>query len=74
MASEIGIKEEKIELENEKEATGMGYEYDSLMTDLIEEEGRDPKEQCASVEPFNHSLSEESYTSEAGPSGLQVVR
>ncbi|XP_045112832.1 chorion transcription factor Cf2-like isoform X2 [Portunus trituberculatus] len=72
VASEIGIKEEKIDLENEKEAADMGYEYDSLMTDLIGEEGGGPKEHSASMEPFNHSLNEESYSSEAGPSGLQV--
>lgn len=73
VVSESGIKEEKIEMENEKDSTDMGYEYDSLMTDLIGDGGH-IKEPSAQQEPFNHSLNEESYSAEAGPSGLQVVR
>ncbi|KAK8375506.1 hypothetical protein O3P69_008383 [Scylla paramamosain] len=72
VASGSVIKEEKIELENEKETADIGYEYDCLMTDLIGDGGGDTKEHGASMEPFNHSLNEESFSAEAGPSGLQV--
>ena len=74
MASEGVVKEEKVEPDSESEATDMGYEYDSLMTDLMGGGGGEAKEHSASMEPFNQSLSQDSYSAEAGPSGLQVVR
>ncbi|KAG0722358.1 Longitudinals lacking protein-like [Chionoecetes opilio] len=68
-----GIKEEEIELESESGAADMGFEYNSLMSDLVGE-GEDTKPHLsASTESFNPSLNEESYSVEAaGPSGLQA--
>lgn len=61
-------------MENESEEEEMGFEYESLVTDLVGDGGEETKEHLGvSAESFNHSLNEESYSAEAGPSGLQAV-
>lgn len=70
VANESAIKEEKVE-PDESEAAEMGFEYESLVTDLVGSEEGTKEHSSASDTSFNHSLNAESYSAEAGPSGLQ---
>lgn len=72
VASENNIKEEKVE-PDESEATEMGFEYESLVTDLVGNEEETKEHSSLPDASFNHSMNAESYSAEAGPSGLQPV-